>query len=208
MPTESIYERIAGRQISLALVIGFLGIATLAALTVAFQWSRWMGFDLTQSFTDVWLWVLFTGSAVCVTLINYGLWQRKAPKNAQEEALTVEKESSPPEMALNDLAISQLWVYARMGFTNLLKMNLNMMGDYFKNGRIPYRFKSWDDAEPELKKRLVAKPEYDALDDFAKSLTQCPRHDEPNFDVMSNLCKNHFERLKRLGLVELGKTLQ
>jgi hypothetical protein len=45
-----------------------------------------MGFDLTQSFTDLWIWILFSGSSVCITLINYGLWQRKTkPPPTREE---------------------------------------------------------------------------------------------------------------------------
>jgi len=105
------------------------------------------------------------------------------------------------EAGLNDLSISQLWWNAKQGFMDLLKLNLKMMKEMFDDGRIPYRFKSWDETDPELKKRLVTNTEYDALDEFAKSLTQCPRPEEPNFDVMSQLCKTHYERLKRLGLV-------
>jgi uncharacterized membrane protein (DUF485 family) len=57
--TESLYERIAGRQVSLALVVGIVGLVVLVALTGVFQLFNVMGFDLTQSFTDFWLWVLF-----------------------------------------------------------------------------------------------------------------------------------------------------
>jgi hypothetical protein len=104
-------------------------------------------------------------------------------------------------MVLNDRAASQLTSMARMKFRDDLKLNLHLIGEELEAGRIPPHSLSWEGTEPELKKGLItSKPEYDALDDFAKSLIQCPDRDKPDFDVWSNLCKNHYERLKRLGL--------
>jgi hypothetical protein len=128
------------------------------------------------------------------------IWPERFLTPAKE---TPEVEAKPGTlgMVLNDRAITQLTKMARRGYKDTLKLNLDLIGQELEGGRIPPKFISWDETEPELRKGLItSKPEYDALDDFAKSLTQCPRRDEPNFDVMSNLCKTHYERLKRLGL--------
>jgi hypothetical protein len=87
--TDILYEEIAGRQVSLAVVIGLVGAVGLALFTIVFQFSKVI--DLTASFTDTWLWILFTGEGVCLTLINYGIHQMRKTKQAPRPV------PSPPE---------------------------------------------------------------------------------------------------------------
>jgi hypothetical protein len=192
---ENIYEDIARRvvSVSLALIIGILGLAVLAILTIVFQYFHWMGFDLTQSFTDIWLWILFTGSAVCVTLINYGLYRKRPQK--QEAPL----ETS--ETALDKQTMSQLTGLARGGFIEGLKANLHVIGiDLDTRG--PTRLVLWAQIDPTVRRSLITDTEeYDALDQLWKSLEQRNANlYSPDFEMWDKLCKGHYERLKRTEL--------
>lgn len=120
-----------------------------------------------------------------------------------KEAPTAEVQSGLSGMVLNDRAVYQLVNMARTEFRDLLKLNIRMIGEELEAGRIPPHLLLWEQTESELKKGLItSKEEYDALEDLTKSLNQgTENRDKPDFDVWHNLCKNHFERLKRLGLV-------
>jgi len=197
--TESIYERIAGHQVSLslALVLGIIGLVTLVALTIVFQWSKFMGFDLTQSFTEFWLWVLFAGSGVCLTLINYGLYRPKKTPKAEHEA----QPSKTSDTMLNEEAMSQVMGLASGGLREALKVNLRIIGTDLEN-RLRTRLPVWFNVEPSLKERLITdKALYDALEDLSKSLEQRGESfDTPDFERWDNLCKAQYELLKRTDL--------
>jgi hypothetical protein len=203
--SESIYERIASRQVSLALVIGIVVFVGLIVLTVAFQWSHFLGFDLTQSFTDLWFWILFSGSGVSLTLINYGLYRPKKaqPSSPSQEPTSLPQSPETPDMVLDPQIIAVLIRLARMDWRRTLRDQVKYVWQDVEKESWHPRFRIWKDIDPVLKKLLVPdKSEYDALEHFANACDQFS--DNPNkadSDALKTLCKNRFDRLKELGLV-------
>jgi hypothetical protein len=114
----------------------------------------------------------------------------------------VEGKSTLEETAQKERAITQLMGIARMGYRHELRDSLRMIGKDLDE-HMPTRFVLWNGVEPGLKESLITyKPEYAALEDLSNSLDQRSNNfGKPDFDVRDNLCKNHYERLKRLGFV-------
>jgi hypothetical protein len=196
------YEDIASHvlSVSVAVILGMVGLAVLVILTVTFQYSHWMGFDLTQSFTDIWLWILFTGSAICVTLINYGLYRRK-PQKAEPSPLPQSSQTS--DTVLDEQTTSVLVRLARSDYRHTLRDQLNYLWKDVDKESWTARFRIWENLSSVLKSLLVpGKPEYDALEAFADACRQFNENtNKADSEALKTLCKNRFEHLKELGLV-------
>jgi len=195
MLDESFSEKIAARKVSLGLVLGTLIIAGFIAFTLILQfWFKWI--DLAQNLTDLWIWILYVAFGAGYTLINVSLWRSRKQKISDSAA------PSSPETALNELAITQLMGLAHGGLVDALKANLRIIGtDLDIHCRT--RLVAWTRVDANLRQRLITdSEEYDALDDLSKSLERrYQSFDTPAFEMWDNLCKGHYERLKRMGFV-------
>jgi hypothetical protein len=219
MGTESLYESVARRKVSLAVVVALFLIVLVIVLTAIFQFS-WKVIDLLANTTDLWIWISAVLLGVAANLLTRGLSKRLGEK-AEEPAVAAEtqktsvSEGTPsrqvrPQTAMESHSPRQLRYRGEVR-AELLRIGLELYN--IKEPRL-IQFESWNAfAQPDPRRfDIHSDSQHDAVQNLSTALNKRNNYvdqkilrgdQDPEFLRLNGLCLALYEQIRETGFLDV-----